>query len=254
MRSQNGGIPKKTCFPTRSPTSWADDHVAITGILGIGRTQTYSLLGDLGSLFMQEAWGYPTFGVCVCTCPSAGHDMIMLDYRECGPDGEPTVVHVDQGRDFAVTFLAEDFETFVRGLVDESEYDESEAELAEALDRIDHGTFSTGLAEALRLAPDPVRTERALRVLLREVATEKGYFALLHATARPVRSSDAFLESYRDLLAFGDGQITTRGYAPGFIEDWMKARRASAKIVERNGTLVLSEAHRRAVADQLARL
>lgn len=268
MRSQNGGLPKKTCFPTESPTSWAEDHVAITGIMGIGRTKTYSLLGRLGSTFMQAEWGYPTFGICVCDCPSAGHDMIMLDYRECGPQGEPAVVHVDQERDFEVTFLAKDFETFVRGLVYESEYDESEAELAEALDKIERGTFSTGLAEALRNAPDPVRTERVLRGLLRAVATDKGYFALhgdslshlvydlvfdLHSTTRPVRSSKAFLKSYPDLLAFGDGEITTGGYAPGFVEDWMKARLAKAEIVERNGTLVLSEGHRRSVADQLAR-
>ncbi len=117
MRSQNGGIPKRTCFPTKTSTSWAEDHVAITGIMGIGRTKTYSLLGKLGSAFMQEEWGYPTFGICVCNCPSAGHDMIMLDYRECGPEGEPVVVHVDQECDFKVTFLANDFEEFARGLV-----------------------------------------------------------------------------------------------------------------------------------------
>lgn len=124
MRSQNGGIPKKTCFPTETRTGWAEDHVAITGIMGIGRTKTYSLLGRLGSAFMQEEWGYPSFGVCVCDCPSAGHDMIMLDYRECGPEGEPTVVHVDQECDFEVTFLAADFETFIRGLVHERDFDE----------------------------------------------------------------------------------------------------------------------------------
>ena len=28
MRQQNGGLPKKTAFPTAEPTSWAEDHVA----------------------------------------------------------------------------------------------------------------------------------------------------------------------------------------------------------------------------------
>ncbi len=37
MKLHNGGIPVKNCFPTKKPTSWADDHVAITGIMGIGR-------------------------------------------------------------------------------------------------------------------------------------------------------------------------------------------------------------------------
>jgi hypothetical protein len=124
MRRHNGGIPKRTSFPTATRTSWAADHVAITGFLGIGRTKLYSLLGSLGSKFMQDEWGYPRFGVCICDCPSAGHDMVMFDYRACGPDGEPSVVHVDQESDYKVTFLAPDFETFVRGLVDERAFDE----------------------------------------------------------------------------------------------------------------------------------
>lgn len=73
---------------------------------------------------MQENWGYPAIGPCICNCPSAGHDMIMLDYRKCGPEGEPEVVHVDQEWDFQITTLAPNFEAFVRGLVDESHFAE----------------------------------------------------------------------------------------------------------------------------------
>jgi hypothetical protein len=123
MQVQNGGLPQNTCFPTKEATSWAEDHVAITGVMGIGRTKTYSLCGSLGSAFMQSEWGYPKLGICICDCPSAGHDMIMLDYRKCGPTGEPEVVHVDQESDYRGTLLAKDFETFVRGLVNESVFD-----------------------------------------------------------------------------------------------------------------------------------
>jgi hypothetical protein len=49
-------------------------------------------------------------------CPSAGHDMLCLDYRACGPNGEPQVVHVGQEWDYQITFAAETFEAFIRGL------------------------------------------------------------------------------------------------------------------------------------------
>jgi hypothetical protein len=42
--------------------------------------------------------------------------MICLDYRKCGPTGEPCVVHVDQELDYAITHVAENFESFIRGL------------------------------------------------------------------------------------------------------------------------------------------
>jgi len=41
----------------------------------------------------------------------------LLDYSECGNEGEPIFVHVDQEYDYKKTFLAKDFETFIRGLV-----------------------------------------------------------------------------------------------------------------------------------------
>ncbi|WP_434900872.1 hypothetical protein [Bradyrhizobium sp. HKCCYLS20291] len=40
--------------------------------------------------------------------------MICLDYRTCGPDGEPSVVHVDQEWRYRITLLADDFETFMK--------------------------------------------------------------------------------------------------------------------------------------------
>lgn len=122
MKSQNGGMPQNNCFPTERPTSWAEDHVQITGIMGIGRNKTYSLCGELGSQFMIDEWGYPQIGVVICNCPSAGHDLIMLDYRKCGYDGEPEVIHIDQEADYQITFLAKDFETFILGLVHSSAY------------------------------------------------------------------------------------------------------------------------------------
>jgi len=96
MKYQNGGIPKRGSFPTRERTTWAEDHVALSRIFGIAREKAYSLCGGLGSQFMIEEWEYPDIGVYCADCPSAGHDMICLDYRKNGQAGEPEVVHVDQ--------------------------------------------------------------------------------------------------------------------------------------------------------------
>jgi hypothetical protein len=115
-RSQNGGIPRKTSHRTASRTSWAEDHVAIAGIFSIGSDNPSSLCGESGSRFWVEEWGYPDIGIYFADCPSAGHDMLCLDYRACGPQGEPTVAHVDQELDYAITPVAPDFESFLRGL------------------------------------------------------------------------------------------------------------------------------------------
>ena len=141
MKRHNGGIPMNTCYPCDEPTSWAEDHVAITGIFGIGREKSCSLCGELGSQFMIDEWEYPAIGVAICDCPSAGHDMIFLDYRACGPQGEPAVVHVDQENDYKITHLADSFEEFIRGLEDESVYDVDETE--DDLDEADNGDEET---------------------------------------------------------------------------------------------------------------
>lgn len=121
--TQNGGCPARTAHRTRTPTSWAEDHIAVTGIYAIGGRRTHALLGALGSAFWIAQWDYPPIGIYFADCPSAGHDMICLDYRECGPAGEPRVVHVDQERDFAITHVADNFEWFVRGLEPDEAFD-----------------------------------------------------------------------------------------------------------------------------------
>ena len=116
LKAQNGGVPHKINHRTQERTSWAEDHIAITGIYGADNNKQYSLCGELGSQFMIDEWGYPPIGIYFCDCPSAGHDMLCLDYRQCGVDGEPQVVHVDQEFDYKITFVAPNFESFIRGL------------------------------------------------------------------------------------------------------------------------------------------
>lgn len=120
-RLHNGGELARSAHPAESPTTWAADHVALTSIAAIGRAAHFSLCGDIGSAFWVSEWGYPDIGIYFADCPSAGHDMIALDYRE---PGEPSVVHVDQEVDYRITKLAPDFATFIVGLVDDSAFDE----------------------------------------------------------------------------------------------------------------------------------
>ncbi len=105
-------------------TTWASDHVALTGIFGIGDAKPKSLLGERGSGFWLAHWGYPVIGVYFADCPSAGHDMFCLDYRACGPNGEPTVVHVDQERDYAMSLVAPSFAESIRVLRPEEDFDD----------------------------------------------------------------------------------------------------------------------------------
>jgi len=121
--TQNGGHPKHTCCPTDRPTSWADDHVAVTGIFAIGKLATYSLGGARRSQFWIDEWGYPPIGIYFADCPSAGHDMIALDYRDSGSTGEPCVVHVNQECDYEITKLSDDFEQFIRKLESDDDSD-----------------------------------------------------------------------------------------------------------------------------------
>lgn len=125
MRFQNGGIPRRTNHPTKERTSWASDHIAITGIYSIGSEKPCSLGGTFGSRFWVEEWEYPDIGIYFADCPSAGHDMLCLDYRTCGPSGEPQVVHIDQEGDYKIVFVAESFAAFVLGLEDEAAFEEA---------------------------------------------------------------------------------------------------------------------------------
>ncbi len=122
-RNQNGGIPDKTCHYAPNRTSWAEDHIAISNIKGIGFKKQWSLCGSIGQRNSLIEWRYPPIGVYFGDCPSAGHDMICLDYRVLNANGEPMVVHVDQEFDYKITHVATSFEAFIRNLESEEAFD-----------------------------------------------------------------------------------------------------------------------------------
>jgi hypothetical protein len=123
MKVQNGGFTRKRNFSTKEDSlSWAEDHIAITGIFSIGSDAPMSLCGKHGSQFWIDEWNYPPIGVYFADCPSAGYDMVCLDYRSCGPIGEPQVVHVAWEFDNRILVLAEDFQSFICGLKDDDAF------------------------------------------------------------------------------------------------------------------------------------
>lgn len=122
IKQQNGGMPINTCFPTSVPTCWAENHIAISGIMGIDKNKPYSLCGEMGNSFWIEEWGYPAIGIAICTTPTAGHDMIFLDYHDISRTDEPTVVHIDQENGYKIITLAANFEDFICGLVNGSKF------------------------------------------------------------------------------------------------------------------------------------
>ena len=111
LKNHNGGVVKKNCFIDDD-----DDCVYVTGIYGIDKDKKYSLLGEMGNKFWISKVKYPPIGVVVADTISGGHDMIFLDYRECGPTGEPKVVRIDQEGDYSITLLADNFGDFIKGL------------------------------------------------------------------------------------------------------------------------------------------
>lgn len=266
MKHQNGGVPKNTCFLTEESTSWAEDHIAITGILGIGREKSYSLCGDLGSPFMIEEWGYPDIGVVICDCPSAGHDLVMLDYRACGRDGEPEVIHVDQEDDYEITFLADNFEAFVRGLVSEEEFDTSEEDKEADLYRVANGSFSPLLEEICTRVTEVEQIEQKIRKICTQIVEEKGHFSFhadelsymmydvqfwLYTKSYPETSRDQYLEIYKNIIAFG-GEFGQGGYAPSFISDWLDHRMKEGQIIQDHRRIHFTDTFAEKVVQQLS--
>ncbi len=95
-------------------TSWASDHIAVAVLLGVGTAD--GIDGELGSEYLIQEWEYPAVGVVVFGTPSGGHDTVMLDYTQCGSQGEPRVVYVDEDR--IPIPVASTFQEFVDALVD----------------------------------------------------------------------------------------------------------------------------------------
>lgn len=261
----NGGYLAKCCCPCDESTSWAEDHVGVIGILGIGSDLSLSLCGELGSRFMIEEWGYPDIGVAIADCPSAGHDMIFLDYRQCGPQGEPGVVHIDQEADYEITQLAGNFEEFIRMLVSEEEYDTTEEDKDADLEKVRTAPFSELLSILIAQVGADFDVAAQIRKVAEAIIEEKDFFALhadrlsnllydvqfwLYSNDTPQITREDYIEAYPNIIALANG-FSTGGYAPAFVSGWLEQAEENGRIAEVNGTLSMSEAARQETIEKL---
>lgn len=118
LKVQNGGYINYDSFPTDVPTSWADDHINVDHILGIGEEN-----GILESEYLIQEWELPKNIVLVS---GSGHSWVALDYRNTKE--EPPVIYIDADSGQIIE-LAPNFETFLNGLyVEETELEYSNFE------------------------------------------------------------------------------------------------------------------------------
>jgi hypothetical protein len=120
LKEQNGGVIQYDSFPSSLPTTWADDHIHVDHLLGIGEEN-----GILKSHYLIKEWGLPDQIVLIS---GSGHTWIALDYRETGE--EPSILYIDIELEQFIE-LAPNFEAFLNGLYlntspPEDTYDEHE--------------------------------------------------------------------------------------------------------------------------------
>ncbi|OLO25396.1 SMI1/KNR4 family protein [Priestia megaterium] len=104
---QNGGNLKYCDYPTSVPTNWANDHVNVPEIYGIGKE------GILSSDYYIEEWDLPKDIVLLC---GEGHWWIAFDYRNTKDTPPIIYMDIEWGEDTLIFELAPNFETFVNGL------------------------------------------------------------------------------------------------------------------------------------------
>ena len=144
LREQNGGAIRFNAHPASEPNGWAEDHVQMDYIMGIGEGG-----GILDSAYLIEEWDMPKNLVLLS---GDGHTWVALDYRQTKEN--PPVIYIDNesGQSFE---LARSFEVFLKGLytaeevMEDYEYGEeielSDEQVEQGLDSDDPETLVRSL-------------------------------------------------------------------------------------------------------------
>ena len=111
LRIKNGGYSRRFVFPTAIRTSWAEDHVPLDELFGIGSTSDKAgHQSILCTPYMTREWGLPPKQVLLA---GAGDWWITLDYRR-GSDPQVSWIDVETDQDIV---LAKSFEEFMSRLL-----------------------------------------------------------------------------------------------------------------------------------------
>lgn len=105
LKLQNGGCINEDLY---------EDYAEVACIYGIsGDEKKFYGLVSMYSNWIDE-WEYPRVGIPIAETESAGHEIYFMDYRDLGENGEPKIILIDQENDYKETYVAENFEEFVK--------------------------------------------------------------------------------------------------------------------------------------------
>ncbi|MGG0773989.1 SMI1/KNR4 family protein [Bacillus rugosus] len=102
---QNGGLINFNACPTDQETSWADDHIEVDHIRGIGKD-----LGILESEYLIKEWGLPQRLLLI---QGDGHNWVALDYRLTNENPPVHYFDLELNNDFKI---ADSFDEFLSKL------------------------------------------------------------------------------------------------------------------------------------------
>ncbi len=125
MNVQNGGLPAQSIIYADVFLEFREKYLEIQHVMPIsdkddGEDQEDSIVA--ATKFLVDERGFPPIGIAICTTIMLQDMGIFLDYSECGNDGEPKVSHVNKVENYKKTVLAENFEEFIRNLLDEGDF------------------------------------------------------------------------------------------------------------------------------------
>ncbi|MEK3710077.1 SMI1/KNR4 family protein [Bacillus sp. FSL K6-1005] len=92
---QNGGLIHFNAFPTDQETSWADDHIEVDHIRGLGKD-----LGILESEYLIKEWGLPQRLLLI---QGDGHNWVALDYRQTNQNPPVHYFDFELNNDFKIS-------------------------------------------------------------------------------------------------------------------------------------------------------